>query len=144
MSDRLFGFATSILALAFFASAYQLESPFFADPVGPKTFPYLIASVAFIAGAVMILLPDPDPKWPNLITLGRLFVAILILSIYAYTLRPLGFIIPTALAAGTLSYQIQPKIKAAILTGVFMSIILFIVFKYFLGLGLYPFPRSLG
>ena len=106
MSDRLFGFTTAILALAFFASAYQLESPFFSDPVGPKTFPYLIASVAFIAAAVLILLPDPNPKWPNLMTLGRLLIAILILGMYAYTLRPLGFLIPTALAAGTLSYQI--------------------------------------
>ena len=124
MSDRLFGFTTAILALAFFASAYQLESPFFSDPVGPKTFPYLIASVAFIAATVMILLPDPNPKWPNLMTLGRLLIAILILTMYAYTLRPLGFIIPTALAAGTLSYQINPKILVASLTGVLMSVVL--------------------
>lgn len=144
MSDRLFGFTTAILALAFFASAYQLESPFFSDPVGPKTFPYLIASVAFIAAAVMILLPDPNPKWPNLMTLGRLLIAILILAMYAYTLRPLGFIIPTALAAGTLSYQINPKILVASLTGVLMSVVLFVIFKYFLGLGLYPLPRNFG
>lgn len=144
MSDRLFGFTTAILALAFFASAYQLESPFFSDPVGPKTFPYLIASVAFIAAAVLILLPDPSPKWPNLMTLGRLLIAILILGMYAYTLRPLGFLIPTALAAGTLSYQINPKTLVASLTGVLMSVVLFVIFKYFLGLGLYPLPRSFG
>ena len=39
MSDRITGFVVAVLALAFFASASQLEQPFFADPLGPKAFP---------------------------------------------------------------------------------------------------------
>lgn len=143
MSDRLFGFTTSILALAFFASAYQLESPFFADPVGPKTFPYLIASIGFIAGAVMVLFPDTNPKWPNLTTFFKLAFAVIILVAYALTLKPLGFLVPTAVAAGILSYQIKPKTSIATITGLLLSVILFLIFKYFLGLGLFPFPRGL-
>ena len=143
MSDRLFGFTTSILALAFFASAYQLESPFFADPVGPKTFPYLIASIAFISGAVIILLPDQNPKWPNFATLLKLILAVIILVSYALTLKPAGFLVPTAVAASVLSYQINPKIWTSTITGVLLSIFLFIIFKYFLGLGLFPLPRGL-
>ena len=143
MSDRLFGFTTSILALAFFASAYQLESPFFADPVGPKTFPYLIASIAFISGAVIILFPDPNPKWPNFSTLIKLLSAITILVTYAVTLKPMGFLVPTAVASSILSYQIKPKIWNSIVTGLLLSICLFIIFKYFLGLGLFPLPRGL-
>ncbi len=143
MSDRLFGFTTAILALAFFASAYQLESPFFADPVGPKTFPYLIASIAFISGSMMILMPDLDPKWPNFTTLLKLLFAVLILIAYALTLKPLGFLIPTAIAASILSYQINPKLWISIVTGLLLSICLFIIFKYFLGLGLFPLPRGM-
>ncbi|MDG2474155.1 MAG: tripartite tricarboxylate transporter TctB family protein [Paracoccaceae bacterium] len=143
MSDRLFGFTTAILALAFFASAYQLESPFFADPVGPKTFPYIIASIAFISGSVMILFPDSNPKWPNFVIFLKLGFAVIILVGYAFTLKPLGFLIPTALAAGILSFQIAPNISGAVITGILLSIILFIVFKYFLGLGLFPFSRGL-
>ena len=142
MSDRLFGFTTAILALAFFASAYQLESPFFADPVGPKTFPYIIAAIAFISGSVMIMTPDPNPKWPNLSTLLKLLFAIAVLVSYALTLRPAGFLIPTAIAAGILSYQITPNSSAATITGILLSISLFVIFKYFLGLGLFPFPRG--
>lgn len=143
MSDRLFGFTTAILALAFFASAYQLESPFFADPVGPKTFPYLIASIAFISGSFLILLPDPSPKWPNFSTLLKLLFAVLILIAYALTLKPLGFLLPTAIAASILSYQINPKLLISTLTGLLLSIGLFVVFKYFLGLGLFPLPRGI-
>lgn len=143
MSDRLFGFTTSILALAFFASAAQLESPFFADPVGPKTFPYLIASVAFVSGAVIVLFPDANPKWPNLNTCLKLLCSIAILVVYAFMLKPLGFLVPTAIAAGILSYQITPQVSRAAATGILLSLILFIIFKYFLGLGLFPLPRGL-
>ena len=143
MSDRLFGFTTAILALAFFASAYQLESPFFADPVGPKTFPYIISSIAFLSGAVMILFPDTNPRWPNFFTIIKLALAVTILVIYALTLKPFGFLVPTALAAGILSFQIAPNVSTAAITGILLSIILFIIFKYFLGLGLFPLPRGL-
>ncbi len=91
MSDRITGLIVSVLALAFFAGASQLEMPFFADPLGPKAFPMLIASVAFISGCVMVLRPDAEPDWPSLATFGRLLIAVLVLVLYAYGLKPLGF-----------------------------------------------------
>ena len=48
MSDRIFGLIIAVVALAFFASATQLEQPFFADPLGPKAFPYLISVVPML------------------------------------------------------------------------------------------------
>ena len=49
MNDRILGILIALVALAFFASATQLETPFFSDPVGPKLFPYIISIVAFVA-----------------------------------------------------------------------------------------------
>ena len=72
MSDRIFGLILTALALALFASATQLESPFFADPVGPKTFPMFIAGAALLSALVMISLPDQEPNWPNFLTLKKL------------------------------------------------------------------------
>ncbi|ADE40328.1 tripartite tricarboxylate transporter TctB family protein [Candidatus Puniceispirillum marinum] len=143
MSDRITGLIVAVLALAFFASASQLESPFFADPVGPKTFPYIIASIAFISGVTMVVLPDPEPKWPGLAMLGRISIAVVVLVFYAYALKPLGFLLPTALAAGALSYQIVPNRLASALIGIGLSGGLFIVFKFALGLGLFALPRWL-
>ena len=60
MSDRITGLIVAVLALAFFAGASQLESPFFADPVGPKTFPYIIAAIAFARLVVVALDRDRD------------------------------------------------------------------------------------
>lgn len=143
MSDRITGLIVAVLALAFFASASQLESPFFADPVGPKTFPYIIATVAFISGVTMVVLPDPEPKWPGLTMLGRISIAVVVLVFYAYALKPLGFLLPTALAAGALSYQIVPSRLPAALIGIGLSGVLFVIFKFALGLGLFALPRWL-
>ncbi|MGH1477378.1 MAG: tripartite tricarboxylate transporter TctB family protein [Geminicoccales bacterium] len=141
MSDRIFGLIIIAVALGFIASATQIQVSFLADPVGPKTFPYLIAGVLIVASLSLILQPDAEPDWPPLATFGRLMITILVLVAYAYALRPLGFLIPTFLAAGIISYQIAPRPLHAILTGLGLAIGLFLIFKYALGLGLVALPK---
>lgn len=141
MSDRIFGLVVVLVALAFIASATQIQTSFLSDPVGPKAFPILVGSVAALCGVIMILRPDQEPEWPEMRTLGALLVSVLVLVAYAYLLKPLGFLIPTAIVAGVLSYQINPRIGAAVIAGVGLSVGLFIVFKFILGLGLIGLPR---
>lgn len=141
MSDRIFGLVIIAVALGFIASATQIQVGFLADPVGAKTFPYLIGGVLIIAALSVLLKPDADPEWPSLLTVGRLAVAVAVLIGYAYALKPLGFLIPTALAAGIISYQINPRPVPAVLTGLGLAIGLFLIFKYALGLGLTALPR---
>mgnify|MGYP002632277821 CR=1 FL=1 len=142
-SDRIFGLIVLFVALAYIASATQIQTSFLADPVGPKAFPIIIGSVAALCALIMIVRPDPDPDWPDKMTFGALFIAIAVLVAYAYALKPMGFIVPTAIAAGILSYQISPNRRAAALSGVGLSVGLFVVFKFILGLGLVAFPKGL-
>ncbi len=142
-SDRIFGLVATVLALAYIVSANQTQTSFLTDPVGPKGFPILIGIVWAICGMVMVLRPDKEPDWPVLRTFGALAFAVIILIGYAYALKPLGFLLPTAVAAGILSYQISPKSKNAIFAGIGLSIGLFIIFKFALGLGLVAFPKGL-
>lgn len=141
MSDRIFGLVIIAVALGFIASATQIQVSFLSDPIGPKTFPYMIGGVMIIAALSIILKPDADPSWPPLFTLGRLAITILVLVGYAYALKPLGFLIPTMLAAGFISYQISPRPLPAVLTGLGLAIGLFMIFKFALGLGLVALPR---
>jgi len=143
MSDRITGLIVAVLALAFAAGASQLEEPFFADPLGPKAFPLLISAVAFLAGATMVMRPDAEPAWPGLATLMRLAVATVILVAYAYALKPLGFLAPTAIASAALAYQIRPRAVQSIIIGLALAGGLFVIFKYALGLGLFALPRWL-
>lgn len=142
-SDRIFGLVTLFVALAFIASATQIQASFLADPVGPKTFPIIIGIVAAISSLVMILRPDPDPNWPKGRTWIALFIAVIVLVAYAFALKPLGFVIPTAIAAAILSHQISPRAMPSMIAGAGLSVGLFILFKYALGLGLVAFPSGL-
>ncbi len=141
-SDRIFGLVMLFVALGYIASATQIQTSFLSDPVGPKAFPMLIGAVAALCSLVMIVKPDPDPEWPAARTWAALAVAVIVLICYAYALKPLGFVIPTMLAAGILSYQISPRPVPAALSGIGLSVGLFILFKFALGLGLVAFPKG--
>lgn len=142
-SDRIFGLVVVIGALAFFASALQIQTSFLSDPVGPKLFPMLIAAVAFLCGLSMMWQPDAEPNWPSQGAWANMAIALVVLVGYAYAIGPAGFLISTALAAGAISYLITPHLRNAALTGLGLSVVLFIIFKYGLGLGLFAFPRAL-
>jgi len=142
-SDRILGLVTIVVALAYIASATQIQTSFLSDPVGPKTFPYIVGGIAVICGLFFLVKPDPDPEWPPARTWASLAVAMVVLVLYAYALKPLGFLIPTALAAAVLSFQISPRAVPAALAGLGLSGGLFVVFKFLLGLGLVALPRGL-
>ena len=143
MSDRIFGSILIVLALALFVSATQLESPFFADPLGPKNFPFIVSGAALVCSLAMIIRPDKDPLWPNIKTLIKLFTALVILVLYAFSLKNFGFLLPTALASAALSYLIKPNVFRSSSTGIILSLSLFVIFKFGLGLSLFPFPKFL-
>ena len=134
-SDRIFGLVALITAVAYLAAASQIQTNMFSGEFLPKLFPYLIGTVAAICALVITFKPDPDPDWPESGTWINMAVAVVVLAIYAVMLAPLGFILPTAIAAGALSYQISPRRGPAILSGIGLSLGLFVLFKYALGLG---------
>ena len=143
LSDRLFGLIVTIGALAYAAGALEIQTSFMSDPVGSKTFPLIIAAVTLICGVVMMIKPDDDPEWPVASTFGALLICTIVLIAYAYMLKPGGFLLPTALASGILSYQISGKIKQSVITGLSLSVGLFTLFKFVLGLSLFGLPRWL-
>ncbi|WP_371157150.1 tripartite tricarboxylate transporter TctB family protein [Jannaschia sp. 2305UL9-9] len=140
LNDRTFGAVVVLGAVAYAAAALQLQTGFMTDPVGSKTFPLIVAGVCALCGLVMMARPDDAPDWPMGKTLLSLLVSVAVLAGYAYAIKPLGFMIPTAIAAGVLSYQIEPKAKGAVIAGLGLSVGLFVIFKFVLGLGLTAFP----
>ena len=143
ISDRIFGLVVLMTALAFIASATQIQTSFMSDPVGSKAFPMIVGAIAGLCGLIMMIRPDPDPEWPKGRTFIALIIAVVVLIGYAYALKPLGFLIPTAIAAAILSYQISPRIGPAIISGLGLSVGLFLLFKFALGLGLEAFAKGL-
>lgn len=142
MSDRIFGLVVAVAALGFILSATQVQTSFLTDPVGPKLFPMMIGAIALLCAVMIIIKPDPDPVWPPWKTALSLGVCAVVLIAYAYSLKPFGFLVPTAVCIAILSFQIHPRIPTALLAGIGVSIGLFLLFRYGLGLSLFAFPRT--
>lgn len=143
MSDRIFGALTGLVALAYIVSATQIQAGFLPDPVGSKFFPILVGSIALICSVAIFLKPDESPQWPPLAIVFSILFAVIALVGYAYALKPLGFLIPTAVASGIISFLIHRRFHTALFTGLGLSIGLFFLFKYALGLGLVAFSKTL-
>lgn len=141
--DRIFGAVMIIVALGYILSARTIQTPLFPDPVGPKLFPYMIAVGVIICSLYMLIKPDPEADWPGAAALLRLVIAAVVMVAYALLLEPLGFVIPTAVAAGVISYMMLPRASMAVLTGVGLSLGLYVLFRYGLRLEtLQAIPRE--
>lgn len=142
--DRIFGSVMIVVALGYILSASGIQTSFMSDPVGPRIFPYMIATVVILSALVMLLRPDPDQDWPAGPMVAQLGLALVVLVAYAYAITPLGFLIPTAIASGILSWQIGGHPMRAALSGLGLAVGLFVLFRVILGLGLKGLPAGMG
>ena len=65
-----------------------------------------------------------------------LVVSLVVLVVYAMLLEPLGFVISTTLAVGTLSWRMGAPARNAFLTGLISAVVVFVLFNYGLALSL--------
>lgn len=137
IGDRILGLGLMVLAVAYGWVAQQWPEPFGgAETVGPETFPTILA-VVLAAGSIYLLVkPDPDAQWPVGKTALELVLSVVVLVVYATLLEPLGFVISTTLAVGTLSWRMGAPPRRAFVTGVLSAVVVFVLFNYGLSLNL--------
>lgn len=137
LGDRVLGLGLLVLAVAYGWAAQQWPEPFGgAEGVGPETFPTIL-SVVLVAGSLYLMIrPDPDAQWPVAKSAQELVVSVLVLVVYALLLEPLGFVISTTLAVGTLSWRMGAAPRRAFVTGLASAVVVFVLFNYGLSLSL--------
>ncbi len=141
LNDRIFGILMLVLAVAYGWGATQFPEPFGgAESVGPETFPQLLAVVLALTSLYLIVKPDPDNAWPAGRTAMELVIAVLVLIAYTLLLQPLGFIIATLLAVGTLCWRMGAAPVRAYVTGLVAGVVVFALFTFALDL---PLPLGL-
>ncbi|WP_111497867.1 tripartite tricarboxylate transporter TctB family protein [Marinobacter bohaiensis] len=135
--DRILGLGLFVLAVAYGWAAQQWPEPFGGtETVGPETFPTLLAIVLALSSVYLIVKPDPDAQWPMGRTAAEILLSIAILVAYAFLLEPLGFVIATTLAVGTLCWRMGARLRSAFVIGLIGAVVVFVLFNYGLELSL--------
>ncbi len=136
MSDRIFGGVGLLFALLFIWAAFHIELSFISDPVGPRTFPIIVAIVMALACLVIILKPDVEPKWPRVVRLLEIAAAAGVMVAYALALPIVGFLIATAVASAFLTWRLGTTPLWSVVSGLLTSVGIYTVFHLILGLSL--------
>ncbi|MBS9404200.1 tripartite tricarboxylate transporter TctB family protein [Halomonas sp. TRM85114] len=136
-NDRIFGILMIVLAVAYGWGTTQFPESFGGtEAVGPETFPRLLAIVLGLSSLYMVVRPDPDNAWPWSRTGIELIIAVVVLVLYSMLLQPLGFIISTTLAVGTLCWRMGSRPVKAYVTGAISGVVVYLVFNFALDLAL--------
>lgn len=145
LGDRFLGLCLLVLAVAYGWVAQQWPEPFGgAETVGPETFPTILAVVLAAGSIYLMVKPDPDAQWPLGRTALELVVSLVVLVVYAMLLEPLGFVISTTLAVGTLSWRMGAPLRRAFVTGLASAVVVFVLFNYGLSLNLPAGPLEVN
>lgn len=136
-NDRICGVLLLVLAVAYGWGATQFPEPFGgAESVGPDTFPKVLAVVLALSSLYLIVKPDPDNAWPTGRIVLELVIAVAVLVAYTLLLQPLGFILATLLAVGTLCWRMGAPPMRAYVTGAIAGVVVYLLFTYALNLAL--------
>ena len=128
MSDRIFAAVWLVLCIVGMVIAWQIQSEYSYEPVGPRPFPLLLLGLMAIC-AVMMLLRKPDAvQWPVAATLKKLLVLCVMLMVYGWLFEKLGFALCTALLTFGIGMLFGARWWAAVLSGVVMGVALFYAF----------------
>ena len=136
INERIFGVISFIVACGYIYVASLTQLSFISDPVGPKTFPYIIGSIFAVSSLFLIFKPEFNPQWPSLYKFLEIIFVTIILIVYAYSLPVIGFVISTLIATFILSWRLGAKVTEAIIFGAVISFGIYFLFRTILGLSL--------
>jgi putative tricarboxylic transport membrane protein len=140
MSDRIFGGLMLLLAASYGWTARGFDPGFMADPLGPQTFPYLLAATLAVTAFYLLVRPDAAALWPAWRQLLQMALVILVLVAYAALLEWLGFLLATTATVFVLGWRLGASLKTAAITGVAVSLAVYGLFDMLLEL---PLPAGL-
>ena len=128
MSDRILGGVCVVAAAGMAWAAQDYAAAISYEPVGPRAFPMLLATLMAIGGAWLVVRPTLRGGVFNarqLLPIGGCALAIVI---YALLFQLLGFTLATALMAVPVGMAFGGSWKQALAGGIGLGLVLFLLF----------------
>lgn len=136
MSNRIAAILLLLLSLLWLYQSFTLKVMFLSDPVGPKVIPMALAGLLFLLSVLLFFQSEPAVAWPAPGAWANVFVILLSFLIYGSLLAFLGFMLATSLETAFVSWRFGARFGLALLTGLGVSLALYILFVFILGISL--------
>lgn len=128
LNDRLLG----ILAIAFgaflFWFGHDLEAPFSYEPVGPRAFPLLVATVITLCGVYLAVKGGNPVEGNSAGANWRIALMVVMVGAYALLFQSLGFIVATALVTAAIGRLFGGSWGKVLIAGVSVGFGFFLLF----------------
>lgn len=137
MADRIFASFLLIVTLAYAYIAWALiKAPFQYDPLGPESWPRILAAAAIPCMLYILWRPDAEPFAVTKYTWFRIALMVLLLFAYAELYEPLGFIISTILFGTIVALTLGAPRVGALAFGVGIGVFGYLLCVTLMGLNL--------
>lgn len=137
MADRLFTSFLLIVTLAYAYIAWSLiKAPFQYDPLGPESWPRILAAAAIPCMLYILWRPDSEPFAVTKYTWFRIALMVMLLFAYAELYEPLGFIISTILFGTVVALTLGAPRLGALAFGVGVGVFGYLLCVTLMGLNL--------
>lgn len=127
-SDRLLGLVAIAAAGAMCLAAWGYAAPVEYEPVGPRTFPLVLALLMALAGAWLAVRPAHHVDLLGSPRAGMVAFCAGAIVVYAIVFQLFGFVVATALMALPVGRIFGGTWRQCALTGGAMGLVLFVLF----------------
>lgn len=128
MSDRLLGAVCVVAAAGMAWSAQDYAAAFSYEPVGPRAFPLLLATLLGVSGAWLIVKPAATAEPWRWAQMRVLLPGVGAMVAYALLFETLGFPVATALMAVPVGMAFGGSWKQSLAGGVVLGLLFFVLF----------------
>ncbi len=139
VSDRVLGLICLALAFWYVAETRNFQiTQFGSGPVGPKTMPTLVGILFAGLALVLLVKPDPSPRWPSFAVAWRLTVVTGVSFLFGQLLEPVGFIIAAVAMSIIIGIFFDAPLVKLVPLSIAFAVVLAFVFNNWLELRLPP------
>lgn len=128
MSDRILGAVCVVAGAGMAWAAKSYVAPISYEPVGPSSFPMLLAFILMLAGAWMVVRPGPHAFGMARAQVKPFLLSVAAVFIYAGLFELLGFALATAVMALPVGMAFGGSWQKSLAGGAGLGLTLFLLF----------------
>ena len=128
MSDRILGAVCVVVGAGMAWAARGYVAPISYEPVGPSSFPLLMAALLAGVGAWMVVRPGPQAFGMSRAHIKPFLMSVVAVFVYAGLFETLGFTLATIVMALPVGMAFGGGWKKSLAGGVVMGLLLYLLF----------------